>query len=90
MSDESAYELLYSEEALDGFRKIDRDVGERVRKKLAWLAENADETHHALLSGNWSGFYKLRVGDYRVIYDIDTEARHIIIERVRHRRDAYD
>jgi len=35
------------------------------------------------------GGYRLRVGDYRVIYDIDDEQREIVILRVMHRRDIY-
>ena len=33
--------------------------------------------------------YRLRVGDYRVIYTIDHQAKHVIVHYVRHRRDAY-
>ncbi|MDB9433414.1 type II toxin-antitoxin system RelE family toxin [Microcystis aeruginosa] len=41
------------------------------------------------LTREWSGFYKLRVGDYRVIYEFDRESRIIII-RVGHRSEVYD
>lgn len=41
------------------------------------------------LTANWSGFYKLRVGDYRVIYEFDLELQVIIIIRVGHRREIY-
>jgi len=33
--------------------------------------------------------YRLRIGDYRVIYEVFTENRVVEIERVRHRKDAY-
>ncbi|GAB4450473.1 MAG: type II toxin-antitoxin system RelE/ParE family toxin [Anaerolineae bacterium] len=33
--------------------------------------------------------YRLRVGDYRILYDIDDAARQIIIYRIKHRRDVY-
>ena len=35
------------------------------------------------------GAYRIRVGAYRVIYDVDDKARVIVILRVRHRRDVY-
>ncbi|WP_233467234.1 type II toxin-antitoxin system RelE family toxin [Dolichospermum flos-aquae] len=41
------------------------------------------------LTGQWSGFYKLRVGDYRVIYELDIEEQLIIIIRIGHRREIY-
>ena len=36
-----------------------------------------------------SGFYRLRVGEYRVLYAVDRRRRIIRIEGVRHRREAY-
>ncbi|MEA1999560.1 MAG: type II toxin-antitoxin system RelE/ParE family toxin [Euryarchaeota archaeon] len=33
--------------------------------------------------------YRIRVGDYRVIYQLDTETKIVIIYHVRHRREAY-
>jgi len=36
-----------------------------------------------------TGPYRIRVGEYRVLYDIDDDARVVTILRVRHRRDAY-
>jgi mRNA interferase RelE/StbE len=33
--------------------------------------------------------YRIRVGDYRIVYGIDKEAKQILIHYVRHRREAY-
>jgi mRNA interferase RelE/StbE len=33
--------------------------------------------------------WRIRVGDYRVIYEIDDDARHVRVMFIRHRRDAY-
>jgi len=33
--------------------------------------------------------YRVRVGDYRIIYEVDTQAREVTIHYLRHRRDAY-
>jgi len=33
--------------------------------------------------------YRIRVGDYRIIYEVDTEAKRITIHYIRHRREAY-
>ncbi|WP_365973399.1 type II toxin-antitoxin system RelE/ParE family toxin [Moorena sp. SIO4G3] len=41
------------------------------------------------LSANLSGLFKLRIGDYRVIYSFDNEAKCITIHKVAHRRDIY-
>jgi mRNA interferase RelE/StbE len=33
--------------------------------------------------------YRIRVGDYRIVYEVDTEAKQITIHHVRHRREVY-
>jgi len=33
--------------------------------------------------------YRLRIGDYRVLYTVDTKRKQIVVYRVRHRKDAY-
>ena len=43
-----------------------------------------------MLWGEWEGYWRLRVGEYRVIYEIDDRAHRVIIIRVRHRSEAYD
>jgi len=41
------------------------------------------------LTGQWAGMYKLRVGDYRVVYDVSHERELITVYIVRHRREVY-
>jgi mRNA interferase RelE/StbE len=41
------------------------------------------------LSGPLADLFKLRVGDYRVFYDILQQEQIIVVHRVRHRREAY-
>jgi mRNA interferase RelE/StbE len=59
-------------------------------KKLEWLAKNANTYDHYALKGELSGYFRLRVGNYRVIYTIDHTGRIIIVEVVGHRREIYD
>ena len=62
----------------------------RILNKIEWLAINFEQITPLPLTREWSGFYKLRVGDYRVIYEFDRESRIIIIVRVGHRSEVYD
>lgn len=39
--------------------------------------------------GQWEGYWRLRVGEFRVIYEIQDRAAHVTILRVRHRSDVY-
>ena len=61
----------------------------RILNKIQWLSLNFEQITPLSLTGQWSGFYKLRVGDYRVIYELDIEEQLIIIIRIGHRREIY-
>jgi len=62
-------------------------VKERIAQKIEWLAENLDQIIPQQLTGNLAGYYKLRVGDYRVIYDLINEEKVLIISQVGHRSE---
>ena len=68
---------------------LDKPVAQRVLKKLRWLAENFEAITPEALTGQWQGVFKLRVGDYRVLYTSDLEKQKIIVRFVRHRREVY-
>ena len=53
------------------------------------MAENVETISPEALRGPWRGVFKLRVGDYRVIYTYDRAGRKIIVHFVRHRRKVY-
>lgn len=70
--------------------RLDRLIAQRIFKKIRWLAENFDGISPEPLTGDWQGFYKLRVGDYRVIYMIQSGEQNVItVHFVRHRREVY-
>ena len=62
----------------------------RVLNKLEWLGTNADTVRHQSLQGDvWTGPYKYRLGDYRIIYQVEHELRTVRVLKVGHRRDVY-
>jgi len=68
--------------------KLPRDVLRRVDDRIRTLAENPRPPGSEKLKGA-EDLYRVRVGDYRILYRIDDKARVVRIARVRHRRDAY-
>lgn len=83
------YQLAFLAEVEGDLRRLDRPIRQRILDKTQWLAEHADELPHEPLSGQWSGMYKLRVGDYRVVYDLNHEKKVLTVHAVGHRRDIY-
>ena len=69
--------------------RLDKPVRYRVAERLKWLTENLDNIRPEPLVGDLLGLCKLRVGDYRVVYQILYDEQTILIHAVGHRRDIY-
>ncbi len=57
-------------------------------KRIEGLTTDPFPRHAIKLSGT-ERLYRIRVGDYRIIYKVDTEAEQITIHYIRHRREVY-
>lgn len=84
------FEVRLQPEAQGQFRTLDAEVRRRVREKMRWLAEHAEEIGHLPLQGDLAGLYKRRIGSYRIIYELVVERRILVVHAVGHRRDVYD
>jgi mRNA interferase RelE/StbE len=69
--------------------RLNKPVARRVVERIRWLAENLEKARPQPLKGDLSGLYKLREGDYRIIYEIIREENVIIIHSIGHRREIY-
>ena len=81
------YRIEFTDKAVEDLESLTAIVRERVFKKIRWMSENFDNIRYQGLSENLSGLFKLRVGDYRVIYSFEND--FITIHQVGHRRDIY-
>jgi mRNA interferase RelE/StbE len=85
-----SYTVEYEAEAIASLKKLSPVNRVRIIHKINWLAENFEQITPQSLTADFTGFYKLRVGDYRVIYEFDPEERILLIDQVGHRREIYD
>ncbi len=80
------YTLVYTRRAQRDIKKLESDTKDRVGKALLRFSEEplrfAEKLSDPIL-----GEYRFRVGDYRVIFDI--EGNEIVVLRVGHRREIY-
>jgi len=83
------YQVNLLPTAIDDLRRLHKTVAQRIIAKLRWLAENFDSIRPQGLVGPFAGLSKLRVGDYRVIYEADRENRIITVHLIGHRREIY-
>jgi mRNA interferase RelE/StbE len=82
------YNIEFDKRAADFFKKLDKSLQERIGKKIELLKDNPHLG--APLVGNFSGLWKLRIGDYRIIYKIKNEQLIILIFDIGHRKNIYD
>ncbi|NJL90900.1 MAG: type II toxin-antitoxin system RelE/ParE family toxin [Coleofasciculaceae cyanobacterium SM2_1_6] len=85
-----SYSIAFNPEAIADLAKIDRPVQLRIARKIKWLGENFAEITPIALTGSLANYFKLRVGDYRVIYAINHSSKSINIHQIGHRREIYD
>jgi mRNA interferase RelE/StbE len=90
MPDNKPYTLEITSDAQDDLRRINKPNAERIVKKLRWLAANVTEVNHEALTGQWTGYFRWRIGDYRAIYELDHDGHILIVAVIGHRREVYD
>jgi mRNA interferase RelE/StbE len=85
------YKLKFLGKALDDLKNIDRAHQKIIKEKLLILAKNPEVLKNNIkkLSGTKEDFYRLRVGNYRVIFKKEEKQLIIIIVRIGHRKEIY-
>jgi mRNA interferase RelE/StbE len=83
------YQAVILPKALDNLSKLDKTTSKRIVERIEWLSENTNAISPLPLKSKLSGFFKLRVGDWRVIYEINHKEKTLYIHKVGHRREIY-
>lgn len=81
------YEIIFSDKAFRQLKKLEKSIQERIIAVLERIRVRP-ETYVTKLVDDPG--YKLRVGDYRVIMDIENSKLKILILKVGHRKNIYD
>jgi len=80
------FKIIWDEKAYEGLNKLENSISRRITKKVYELSENPFSKDIKRLKGR--NDFRLRVGDYRVIFSI--EENNIQILKVGHRKNIYD
>jgi mRNA interferase RelE/StbE len=83
------YELQYSKTAIKKLRKIPPDLVKRIQEKLLEIAKNPYDDHPNAKKLVGRDGYRLRVGDWRVIYEIDNDKIVILVLTIDTRGGVY-
>jgi mRNA interferase RelE/StbE len=83
-----SYRLEHTTAARRDLQALPRDILRRVDARILALAERPRPRGSEVLQGG-GGLRRLRIGAYRIIYQVDDAQEVVTIARVRHRRDVY-
>jgi len=83
-----SYVVVFLDSFTKQFRRLPNSVKTKVRRRVAELAENP--FIGIRLVGELSGYWKDRVGKYRIIYEIDEVKKTIVMYDVDLRKRVYD
>jgi mRNA interferase RelE/StbE len=82
------YRLEIRQSAERDLRRLPQPLFLRLNRQILALGEDPRPPGAKKLKGRLEG-WRVRVGQYRILYQIDDQTRTVTIARVRHRRDVY-
>jgi mRNA interferase RelE/StbE len=83
-----AYTIKFRPSVEKDLRTLPRKELIRIKSKIEALAEDLPESAITKMKGN-NSFHKIRVGDYRIIYEIHADILVILVVKIGHRKDIY-
>ena len=82
------YQLVYKKPAVKEIQKLPEQIKKRLKIKLEWFASQPDPREFSKpLTKPADAQYRFRVGNYRILFDIEDEK--IIVLYIQHRREVY-
>ena len=84
----ASYNAVFKPSVEKDLRSLPKSVIARVLRQIEALRKNPFSRQAVKLTGA-EQLYRIRVGDYRVIYAVDKEAQEIMVHYIRHRREVY-
>lgn len=82
-----SFRIKYRKSFEKEIRRIPQEYADRIALLIDSLAQNPFTVGSKKLKGG--DLYRIRVGDYRIVYTVDEKNQMVVIERVRHRKEVY-
>jgi mRNA interferase RelE/StbE len=84
-----SYRITYTPAAVKQLEKLDKAVARKIIQYMKARADNPTKTGKALRLG-LKGYWRHRVGDYRVISSIENDTLTVLVVRIGHRKEVYE
>jgi mRNA interferase RelE/StbE len=82
------YEVFLERRAERDLKKLSEEMFYRVIPQLKALSENPKPSGCRKITGSKNDL-RIRIGDYRIIYEIDEKEKAVKVMRIKHRREVY-
>jgi mRNA interferase RelE/StbE len=82
------YKVALTPAAIKERERLPEEIRRRIDRILRTLVEESHPPNSRKLTGSQQD-WRVRVGDYRILYEIEEEAKQIVVWRIAHRREAY-
>jgi len=84
------YSIVFTKKAIASFLMLPKNIQVLVVAKLKFVAQDPYKKNHALkrMKGDLN-YYRLRQGDYRVLYSVESESKKLEVITVAHRKKVY-
>lgn len=82
-----ALEIVYRRRAIKDLRRLPRDEQQKAVARVAAYAVAPGATHHDVVHLVGTPHFRLRVGDWRVVFEVEDERLEVV--RIGHRREVY-
>ena len=82
------YEVYLERSAENDLKRLPISTFDRIVHQIKTLAENPRPSGCRKITGSKND-WRIRIGDYRVLYEVNDRAKAVRVMRVRHRREAY-
>ena len=82
------FRIQFTKSAAKALKAIPKTAQKRIAKKIESLADDLPDPATTKMKGN-NPFHRVRVGDYRIVYEIQDEILLILILKIGHRKEVY-
>jgi len=83
------FNLKYLPKVKEDLKEIDPKSRQRIKKAIKERLEKAPKSYGKPLRKGLKGFYRLRVGDYRIVYCVLEDRKEVLIVGIMHRKEIY-
>lgn len=81
-------QILVVKQVEKDLKKIPSKIYQRIKEKILFLANDPFPVNSKKLQDE-DGLYRIRMGDYRIVYRLNPKEKFVLITKVKHRKEVY-